>query len=246
MTMQTSLSPAAPGANGGPGSSTSEAGAAVKEHAAQVAGAAKEQAATVADEALSQARDLVGEARSQVRQQVDTQRSRVSDLLREVSQDLEQMAERSDRNGVAADLVRQAAARARAGRGYLEGGGDLLADVRRFARRKPGSFLLGAVAAGILAGRIGRAAAAARPAGSTSGDPSASGPGEAAGQYSAQPGYPAPTAPQTAYPEPTYPQPTYPQAAPGQPGYVSGSAPEAFVEEGYRGETPLRDPQERL
>lgn len=32
--------------------------------------------------------------------------------------------------------------------------GELLDEVRRFARRKPGMFLLGAAAGGVLAGRL--------------------------------------------------------------------------------------------
>jgi hypothetical protein len=35
---------------------------------------------------------------------------------------------------------------------------DLLGEVRSFARRKPGTFLLGALAAGVVAGRLARGA----------------------------------------------------------------------------------------
>jgi hypothetical protein len=44
---------------------------------------------------------------------------------------------------------------------YLEGRepGDLLGDARDFARRRPGTFLLGALAAGVVAGRMFRATA---------------------------------------------------------------------------------------
>jgi uncharacterized protein YjbJ (UPF0337 family) len=133
----------------------------VRDRAADVGGTARDEAAGVAQEATAQARDLVGEARGQVRQQVDVQKGRVVDLLREISDDLEQMADRSDRSGVASDLVRQAAERARDARRYLEGDANPVDDVRRFARRRPGAFLLGALAAGVLAGRATRGAVTA-------------------------------------------------------------------------------------
>jgi hypothetical protein len=47
-------------------------------------------------------------------------------------------------------------------RSYLEGGANPMDDVRTFARRRPGTFLLVAAAAGVLAGRATRGAAAAR------------------------------------------------------------------------------------
>jgi uncharacterized protein YjbJ (UPF0337 family) len=161
MTTQTpqSFSTSGPG---DPASTGSESGTTVRERAGHVGGTAKDEAAGVAQEVKYQARDLVGEARGQVRQQVDVQRGRVSDLLRDLSEELEQMADRSERNGLASDLARQAAMRARDVRSYLDGGGDVVEDIRRFARRRPGTFLLGAVAAGVVAGRATRAAAAAR------------------------------------------------------------------------------------
>ena len=162
MTTQTPQSLRTTEADGDPTLSSSAGGTSARDRAAQVGGTAKDQAASVAQEAKYQARDLVGEARTQVRQQVDTQKGRLSDLLREISEELEQMADGSDRNGVGADLARQVASRARDVRGYLDGDGDLLSDVRRFARRRPATFLLGAAAAGILAGRATRAAGAAR------------------------------------------------------------------------------------
>ena len=170
MTTQTPQSLRTTEADGDPTLSSSAGGTSARDRAAQVGGTAKDQAASVAEEAKYQARDLVGEARTQVRQQVDTQKGRLSDLLREIGEELEQMADGSDRNGVGADLARQVASRARDVRGYLDGDGDLLSDVRRFARRRPAAFLLGAAAAGILAGRATRAAGAARKQQSTARD----------------------------------------------------------------------------
>jgi len=140
-----------------------------KEQAGQVAGTAKDQALEVAGEAKAQARDLVGELKGQVQQQAGTQKDRLTQLLREFGDELEQMADNGGGSGTATEVVRQVAQRLRGVQSYVEGGdtgtgGDIMADVRNFARRRPGTFLLAAAAAGVLAGRATRGAAAARKA----------------------------------------------------------------------------------
>jgi hypothetical protein len=81
-----------------------------------------------------------------------------------VSQDLDHMAAQSDGSGVAADLVRQVSQRTRSLGEHLDGREptEILDDVRQFARRRPGTFLLGALAAGVVAGRLARGAKAAK------------------------------------------------------------------------------------
>lgn len=130
----------------------------------KVAGTAKEEAQNVAAEARTQARSLLDDATSQVSDQSRAQRDRLVGTLHSVSQDLDQMASRSDGSGVAADLVRQVSQRARTLGDHLDGRepSELLDDVRHFARRRPGTFLLGALAAGIVAGRVTRGAKAAK------------------------------------------------------------------------------------
>jgi hypothetical protein len=61
-------------------------------------------------------------------------------------------------------VAREAADRARGLSSRLEGREprELLDDVRGFAQRKPGTFLLGALAAGVVAGRLTRGAKAAQ------------------------------------------------------------------------------------
>ncbi len=140
-----------------------------KEQAGQVAGTAKEQALEVAGEAKAQARDLAGELRGQVQQQAGQQRDRLVQLVREFSDELEQMASNGGGQGLATEVVRQAAQRLRGVQSYVEGGdtgtpGDIVADVRRFARRRPAAFLVAAATVGVLAGRATRSAAAARSA----------------------------------------------------------------------------------
>ena len=143
---------------------TSQVAGTAKEQAAGVAGAAKDQAADVAHDAVGQARNLLDELRENVRQQVGTQRSGLAQTLDGYANELRQMAERSDTDGPATEAVRQIASRLGDLKGYLEGDGDVAADVRRFARRRPGTFLLACAAAGVLAGRATRGAAAARDA----------------------------------------------------------------------------------
>jgi hypothetical protein len=130
-----------------------------------VAGVAAEQAQNVASTAAEQARSVAGQAVGQVRdqlgEQATTQRDRLAGTLRSFGDDLESMASSQDAPGLAKDLAREVSDRARALGSHLEGRqpGDLLEDVRDLARRRPGTFLLGALAAGVVAGRLLRATA---------------------------------------------------------------------------------------
>jgi hypothetical protein len=133
-----------------------------QERAADVAGTAKDQALEVAQEAQRQARDLFSEFRGQIQQQTQQQRDRLVELLREFEDELQNMAQAGGRNGAATEVVRQVADRLSGIRSYLETGGNPVDDVRSFARRRPGTFLFLAAAAGVLAGRVTRSAAAAR------------------------------------------------------------------------------------
>jgi hypothetical protein len=92
------------------------------------------------------------------------------------------MANAPDQQGMASDLVRQAADRASSVASWLETRqpGDLLTEVQRFARNRPGTFLLLAAGAGVLAGRLTRGLTAGAPE-STAGATHSAG---LAGQYS--------------------------------------------------------------
>ncbi|HEU4542560.1 MAG TPA: hypothetical protein VFR23_15645 [Jiangellaceae bacterium] len=129
------------------------------EQGKHVAGVAKDEAQQVASEARQQARNLMSEARTQVENQSRMQRDRLVSNLRTFTGDLEEMAAGSS-SGMANDLVRQVADSARNLTDRLDGRepSELLDEVRRFARRRPGAFLLGALAAGVVAGRIARGA----------------------------------------------------------------------------------------
>jgi hypothetical protein len=183
----------------------------------KVAGTAKEEAQNVAAEAKTQARSLLSEATNQVSDQSRTQRDRLVGTLHGVSQDLDRMADQSEGSGVAADLVRQVSQRARTLGDHLDGRepSDLLDDVRGFARRRPGTFLLGALAAGVVAGRVTRGAKAAKD-GSTSTALAPVPPPGAVGSPVAQPAPVPPVSPippATGDPVPGAGAPTY--SAPG-------------------------------
>jgi len=130
-----------------------------------VAGVAAEQAQNVASAAAEQARSVAGQAVGQVRDQLGdqatTQRDRLASTLRTFGDDLEGMASHQDAPGLAKDLAREVSDRAHALGTHLEGRdpGQLLDDARNLARRRPGTFLLGALAAGVVAGRLLRATA---------------------------------------------------------------------------------------
>jgi hypothetical protein len=128
-----------------------------------VAGTAKEEIQNVASVTAEQARSLVQDAMDQVtgqlEEQTTTQRDRVAATLLSISDDLDKMTEGHE-SGLAGELAQEVAQRARSLGSHLEGRepGQLLDDVRDFARRRPAVFLMGALTAGVLAGRLVRGA----------------------------------------------------------------------------------------
>lgn len=133
-----------------------------KEQAAAVAGTAQEQAQNVLAEARDQAGDLFEDLRRQLAEQSDTVRDRLSQFLSGVGTELGDMAGAGGGSGYATQVVRQVGDRATAWGSQLndQGSGDLLQQTRTFARNKPGTFILGAVVVGVLAGRLSRSAKA--------------------------------------------------------------------------------------
>lgn len=130
----------------------------------------------VATEAKEQGRALLDDARTQLEEQSRTQRDRFVQTLGTLGDDLDRMSGQAD-SGLASDLVGQAARRVRDLRGHLDGRepAELLDEVRSFARRRPGTFLLGAVAAGVVAGRMTRGAQKAHSTQPSSGTPAGTG-----------------------------------------------------------------------
>jgi hypothetical protein len=158
-----------PTTNGSTADTAKDEAAAVSRQAADsahtVAETAKTEATHVAAEAKANARDLLHQAQSDLTEQAGVQQQKVAEGLRSVSTELHSMAAASEQPGVATDLVRQAAERSSAVAAWLDGRdpGSLLSEVKSFARQKPGTFLLLAAGAGILAGRLGRSLSAGAP-----------------------------------------------------------------------------------
>ena len=146
------------------------------------------------------------------------------------------MAQNSEQQGPATDLVKQAAERTSTVASWLEDRepGNVVDEVTRFARQRPGAFLAIAAGAGLLVGRLGRGLKAANDDDSNDGDSggnfSARGPGSApnlGAEENPRQGYATTPPPQVPVypPAPGYQQPApgYPQPAPGfqqpPPGY---------------------------
>jgi hypothetical protein len=203
-----------------------------REAGGQVAQTAADQAREVAAETGRQARDLFGEAQGHAQSQASAQQQRAAQQLHSVADEVGQMASNGGQSGVATEFARQAADRMHGAASWLEQRepGDLLDGVRNFARRRPGTFLIGAAVAGLAAGRLtrglkdrnsdGQQGSQSGPGrGPVSGVPATSQVGSgAAYPASVEPGYPA--AP--AYPTGTEPVDPATPAYPAEPGYPAG------------------------
>jgi hypothetical protein len=128
-----------------------------KEGAKSVADSARQEATGVARDAGAHARELVGQTKEQLRQQAADQTDRLSSSLRDISGQLRAMGEGSGApSGMVSDLTHQLTQATGNLADRLDQGGidGALADVKRFARNRPGLFLAAAVGAGFVAGRM--------------------------------------------------------------------------------------------
>lgn len=144
-----------------------------------VAGTAQEQAANVVGETMDQARQLASSVRSTVDDQVAGQSERLTGVMRSVSSQLRE----GDTSGMVGQVLKEAGQRLQQLADHAESRGPqgLVDDLRLLARRRPGTFLLSAAAAGMLAGRLTRGLAAGGSDTSSSGTGSQPG-GTASGQ----------------------------------------------------------------
>lgn len=142
---------------------TKQAATDVAQHAqgkaGEVAGTAKQEAQSVANDAKQQAADVLGTARSELRTQAADQAKTLSATLSDVGRQLGDMADGSNEpDAQVAQLARSAAdSLSQRAERIDEGGIDgVIDDVKRFARNRPGAFLLGAIGAGFAIGRLAK------------------------------------------------------------------------------------------
>jgi len=160
--------PVSSGSEGGSTVETAKSEAAnVKDTAADaasgVAAVAKSEVSNVATEAKYQTRTLVEQTRSELRGQVNNQQSQLASRLNSWASELGSMASKSDDSGPMTDLAHEASRRVGEISHWLDNHEprDVLDEVKRFARRRPVTFLALAAAAGVVAGRVTRGAVAA-------------------------------------------------------------------------------------
>src|SRR5256884_2898932 len=154
----------ASGPSSGSGSSTSQAvreqaanvGQSAAEAGGRVAQTAKEQTREVVRETGTQARNLASEAQDELRHQTSMQQKRAAEGLRALGSELRSMAGHSDQQGVAAELVHQAARRGQQGADRVEHreSGQVLDGARRVARRRARGVLAGGVLGGGVVWRL--------------------------------------------------------------------------------------------
>jgi len=130
--------------------------------AKNVAGTAKEEVGQVATEAKKQVKDLVGQARTELTGQAQVQQERVAGGLKSVGDQLRALADGSGEPGPANDIAHQAADKVHEIAAWFENRdpGTVLADVKAFARQRPGMFLAMSLGAGVLVGRLAKGIAA--------------------------------------------------------------------------------------
>ena len=129
-----------------------------KDGAQHVAEVGKDEAKKVVQETSQQAKQLWQQTRSELLDQSAQQQTRVAEGLRSLSQELSGMARSSEQQGVASDLAQQASQRMGDVAGWLDqrDPGSLVAEVKQFARQRPGAFLATAAVIGLVGGRLSR------------------------------------------------------------------------------------------
>ena len=124
----------------------------------QVASTATDQAKEVVQETQRQAKDLLDQGRAQLKDQTISQQQKAAQSLSSFAGQLRGLADGSSQGapGPARDLLQQASGMVENFAHKLQNRepAELLDEVRNFARRRPGTFLFGAAAAGVLAGRL--------------------------------------------------------------------------------------------
>lgn len=136
-----------------------EAAGEVDAGAKHVAGVAGDELGNVAHKAKTAARGFFDETRYQLTEQASHQQRRAAGSLRTTGDQLVGMAQSAESDNVATGIVRSVGQKTRDAASWLDQRepGDLVHEVRGFARRHTGAFLLIAIGVGVVAGRLTRA-----------------------------------------------------------------------------------------
>lgn len=156
-----------PSATGAARQEAANVGQSVRDAGGHVAHGATEQTRQVVSETRRQARDLLGEVREQAREQASAQQHKAAQGLRTLADEMREMAANGGQSGTATEFTQQASERIGRVAQWIEQRepGDLLGEVREFARRRPSAFLFGAAVAGVMAGRFTKGVTAAAGSG---------------------------------------------------------------------------------
>ncbi|MDI5975681.1 hypothetical protein [Amycolatopsis magusensis] len=203
-----------------------ELGSTAAERGGEVAHTAAEEAKHVAAHAQREGQDLLRESREHLVAQAREGQQKAARGLHDLADQLGRMSEKAEVSGTASDVTRQVAERAHSVAGWLESRepGDLLGEVRDFARRKPGVFLAGAVVAGAVVGRLTRGVVAGKQeqTADSGGAPAPSAPPRpSAPPVAATPPPVAPTTTGTVPPPATPAPPASPVAPTGPGGFTT-------------------------
>ncbi len=139
-----------------------DVGAEAKAGGEHVADVAKEEARQVAAHAGEQVKTVMANARTELNQQVNEQQNRLVEMLKGLGDELNAMATGqpapASSQGLAADLATQGANRVEGIANFLaqRDPSDVVAELTRYARRRPGMFLMLAGVTGVVAGRMTR------------------------------------------------------------------------------------------
>lgn len=211
-------------------------GQSVKDAGGHVGQTATDQVMEVAAETKQQARSLLEQGRQQLHEQAAFRQEQLALRLTTVADELRELAHSSSSDTVG-ELTRHSADQLHQVASWLHDRepSALIDEVRSFARRRPGVFLLGAALAGVVAGRLtGASVPAIRQAGESRSTVSPTPPvpqvrRQDTGTSTRQP------APVTTYTAPPSSQPPV-----GAAPRVSGTS------EGYPQPRPPMDPTQRM
>ncbi|GIN05160.1 hypothetical protein Pve01_68180 [Planomonospora venezuelensis] len=113
----------------------------------------------VAGQARDEARHAMDRLRDRAGEQAQYQSRRAAESIRQWADDLSSMSDAAKPDSPVSGMMHQVADGGRRAADYLEQNGlaGVVEEIQSFARRRPGVFLAGALAAGFLAGRIAKA-----------------------------------------------------------------------------------------